>query len=148
MEMLRRVAERCLDDLWLDDSWGSPFWQQVYHVVYYLDYWLREDYSSRRFLSLAFDKSLSADLGRRSPDHLTKIEFMEYLAKAEKKVERIFAALDDERLSRLIRPRSRSTYHDAILGQIRHIQHHVGQCNAILRRAGTRTVGWLGYAED
>jgi hypothetical protein len=73
-------------DLWLDDSWGSPFWQQVYHVVYYLDYWLREDYSSWRFLSLTFDKNLSADLGRRSPDHLTKTEFVEYLAKAEEKV--------------------------------------------------------------
>ncbi len=148
MDMLRRVAERCPDDLWLDDNWGSPFWQQVYHVLYYLDYWLREDYAGRRFLSLTFAKSLSADLGRRSPDYLTRTEVREYWARAGEKVERIFAALDDERLSRPIRPRSRSTYHDAILGQIRHIQHHVGQCNSILRRAGARTAGWLGYAED
>jgi len=79
--------------------------------------------------------------------HLTKAELKDYLARVREKVDRIFAALDDEGLSAPIRPRSRNTYHDAILGQIRHIQHHVGQCNAILRRSGARTAGWLGYGE-
>ena len=146
-EMLRRVMDRCPEELWLEDGQGSPFWQQIYHVVFYVEHWLREDYAARQFRSVVFEKRVSPDLGRRSPDHLTKAELKDYLARVREKVDRIFAALDDDRLSAPIRPRSRNTYHDAILGQIRHIQHHVGQCNAILRRSGARTAGWLGYGE-
>ncbi len=162
LAMLRRAIAHCPDDLWLGQGQGTteasgprssrlaaPFWQIAYHTVYFLDYWLREDYSIRAgFLSLTFDKDLTPDLGRRCADHLTKTEMKAHLDKAGKRVERIFASLDDERLLERIRPQSPFTYADAILAQIRHIQHHAGQLNAILRRAGAKAAGWQGYGED
>ena len=147
LEMLQRVVDRCPSSLWLDDKEGPPFWQVAYHVIFYIEHWLREDYAVRQSRCLVPKKQVSPDLGRGSPDHLTQAELKDYLARVREKVDRIFATLDDGRLSAPIRPRSSCTYHDAILGQVRHIQHHVGQCNNILRRAGARTAGWSGYGE-
>lgn len=41
----------------------------------------------------------------------------------------------------------RWTIGDRILGQLRHIQHHEGYINAILRMMGNTPVGWIGYNE-
>jgi uncharacterized damage-inducible protein DinB len=36
---------------------------------------------------------------------------------------------------------------DRILVQIRHLQHHVGQMNTILKRNAVDTPGWVGFNE-
>lgn len=39
------------------------------------------------------------------------------------------------------------TFTDRILLQIRHVQHHVGQLNATLKRKLGRAPGWVGFNE-
>jgi hypothetical protein len=147
-EMLYQLVIQCPDELWRMEQAGAPYWQQVYHTTYFIDFWLREEYSQAEFRSLIFTKDLSFELGQPSNDWLTRDELKEYLGKIREKLGRFFGNLEDEKLSSSIVAGSGFTYLDAIAAQIRHIQYHVGQCNTILGMQGLEAVGWIAYNEN
>lgn len=147
-KMLKGIVDNCPEDIWLKEVRGFPYWQQVYHVSFFVDYWLREDYSKGvEFRSVIFDKEVYVELDQRSDEVLTKNELQDYLIKIEEKIEGIFANLTDEQLLEEIVPGSGFTYNDVILSQIRHIQYHVGNANSLLKYQDVPTVNWMGYNE-
>jgi len=95
-------------------------------------------------------RDVQFELGVQSPETLSKEELSAYLQNIQAKLGRFWGKLtDDTLLTPIVLQRdSAFTYADAILGQIRHVQHHVGHCNGILRQYGCKTVGWLGYHEE
>jgi uncharacterized damage-inducible protein DinB len=148
LEMLQVLVEKCPEGLWLDDRVGFPFWQQVWHVAFFIDFWLREDYSrGAEYRVMTFDKDLPVELDRRSDEHLTREEAAEYLKRLQEKADRFFSSLDDARLLEPIVEGRPVTYLDVIIGQIRHIQYHVGHGNCILKSSGAETSGWLAFNE-
>ena len=38
LEMLGEIIDVCPEDLWLQEEAGAPFWQQVYHTIYWTDF--------------------------------------------------------------------------------------------------------------
>jgi histidine triad (HIT) family protein len=149
LEMLAQVIDRCPAQLWLEPAAGSPYWQQVYHTIFFVDFWLRHEYRKGvDFRSMTFDKKLMVELDQPSPNHLTQTELAEYLVRVRSKLDLFFAELDDASLLSPIVPTSDLTYTDAIVGQIRHVQYHMAQCNTILGQHGVEAAGWLGYRED
>ncbi|MDP2856992.1 MAG: DinB family protein [Bacillota bacterium] len=148
LEMLRKVVDCCPDDsVWLGPMVDFPLWQQVYHAVYYADHWLREDYSSRSWRTMTWRKEVTPQLGKPSPAHLTRQESLDFLAAVRGKVKRYFDALEDSRLWQPISSRTEITYMDAIIGQLRHVMYHVGNCNRMLKESGAPTAGWLAPFE-
>ncbi len=147
-EMLYQIVDHCPDNVWLREEAGAPYWQQAYHTTYWVDFWLREEYSQAEFRSLIFNKDLSFELDKASRDCLTREELKEYLRKVQEKLGRFFEKLDDEKLRSPIVEWSGFTYLDAIVSQIRHIQYHVGQCNTILGKQGVNAVEWVAYNEN
>lgn len=147
-EMLSLLVDQCPDVVWRVEEAGSPYWQQVYHTTFFVDFWLREEYSQVEYRSMIFTKDLSCELDQPSKDWLTRDELKEYLGKIREKMGRFFGRLEDEKLSSPIVAGSGFTYLDAIAGQIRHIQYHVGQCNTILGGQGLEAVGWIAYNEN
>jgi hypothetical protein len=148
LEMLWKIIDYCPEDVWLREEAGAPFWQQVYHTIYWMDFWLREEYSQAEYRSMIIEKGLSFELDKVSRDCLSREESQEYLEKVQAKLERFFGKLDDGKLTSPIVERSGFTYLDAIVSQIRHIQYHVGQCNTILGGQGEKTVEWIAYNEN
>lgn len=149
-EMVSRLVSYCPDGVWCEPADKAPFWQHIYHTVYYIDFWFRDEYSGAEFRSMTFDKDVAYDLGTKSGDILSKNELTAYLEKIAEKVERFFGRLTDETLLTPIAPQQdrELIYADTVLMQIRHIQYHVGHCNRLLRQYGSRTVGWIGYHEN
>jgi hypothetical protein len=148
LEMLRLVVERCPDDsVWLAGSVDFPLWQQVYHTVFFVDFWLRENYAARSWRTVVFKKEITPHLGKPSPEHLSRMEMLGFLAAVSEKVKCYFAALDDPRLWQPISLSKEITHADAIIGQIRHVMYHVGNCNRMLKEKGAPTTGWLAPGE-
>ena len=56
-------------------------------------------------------------------------------------------ALDERRLLATSSIYEKCTNADLVLGQIRHIQHHVGYSSCLLRMSGADAAKWIGYAE-
>lgn len=144
--MLDECIRECPDDGWDGAVAKYPFWHVAYHALCYVDVYLsanndawqpqtgadglhpkgreelEEEYPSRRF-------------GRR--------ELIEYLAICREKLRTALAAETAESLagesgfSHLPIPRA-----ELHLYNLRHVQHHIGQLGAYVRRLD-RSPGWV-----
>ena len=88
LEMLWKVIDYCPEQVWLREEAGAPYWQQVYHTIFFIDFWLREEYSQAEFRFMIFEKDLSFDLDQASRDCLTREEAKDYLEKVQEKLAR------------------------------------------------------------
>ncbi len=44
--MLKKIVEVCPDDVWAKYFHKIPFWYQVYHCAFFIDYWFRDEYET------------------------------------------------------------------------------------------------------
>lgn len=147
--MLQELVDLCPDDVWLRTDGSIPFWQQIYHASYWVDFWLRDAYDGSEFRSMIFDEGISFDLSSQSHvAYLTREQAKEYLLIIHSKAERIFQKLDDHFLATpIMENRYDFTYADVIIGQIRHMMYHIGRCNFMLKDNRSPTVKWIAHNE-
>jgi hypothetical protein len=140
LKMLKEDIRLCPDGLWTESAAGFPYWQQIYHALESLDYWLKvrasggsaDEYSVRRF-----GKDVSPDLDEACREVATKAELSEYLDDLRSDVESVLRSVDGRNDEAV----------DAFFTQIRHIQYHVGHADAALRTRGVDPGEWMGYGE-
>jgi hypothetical protein len=85
-EMLVKVVDCCPKEIWPERLGGYPFWHQVYHTAYYVDYRFRDDYECEFLQSMKFDSNITPELDSSSPVSLSKEEIKEYLSIPVKKI--------------------------------------------------------------
>lgn len=149
-QMLETLVDVCPDEIWQSVYGEVPFWYQVYHTVYFVDYWLREDCSGAGFPSLRFDPRIPPEFEWSVPqDAYLSREIMHlYLRLIRQKLVRIFAARTDSDLARpAFLQEPDVTLLDAIFSQTRHIMYNVGYCNGILRAHDLDESDWYAYNE-
>ena len=142
--MLDEVAARCPESLWAEADRGAPIWQHLYHTLTGVEFWFRE---GEEFVPLAFGKAVSPDLDKQTQECLTKDELREYRGRIQEMCARFFATMDARHPLEESRITEVFTKTDLVLMQIRHVQHHVGYCNSILRAHGIEGAPWVGYGE-
>lgn len=147
IEMLRRAVRRCPDDLWDARREGATLWKHAYHAIFCLDVWLRD--SPEGFLPPPFhtrDALLETGL---APSVTLSCEQIEgYLARVDARCAAFFGELTPDMLVQESEFFGKVwTVADRILVQIRHVQHHVGHMNCMLKRGAGEAVPWLGYNE-
>jgi hypothetical protein len=145
LEMLADIVEACPAALWLDSRYGRPLWQNVIHALTGVRFWLRE--ASQPFSPPDFGQGPIPDLDETPSFDVDKQTVTGYLESIRTVAGAFFAALDDERLLAASSVYNKCTYADLILGQIRHLQHHVGYCNCLLKAGNASPGRWQGYAE-
>lgn len=148
--MVDILVKVCPPEVWTESFNSVPFWQQVFHYVYYIDFWMREKYDNSEWRSMIFDDAYTTDLYADSYDGLfiSQDDMHKYLDAIHAKVRRIFDALDDALLNiSVYKNDPRHTYVDVIVGQIRHIMYNVGYLNGILRELGMSESDWYAYNE-
>ena len=149
-QMLETLVDVCPADVWQDVFNEIPFWYQVYHTVYFVDYWFREDCSGADFPSLRFDPRIPPEFERvPSLDvYLSRETMRSYLRFIREKMTRIFAVLTDADLAQpAFAQEPQVTLLDAIFSQARHIMYNVGYCNGILRERNLEESDWYAYNE-
>jgi hypothetical protein len=145
--MLRESIQACPDGLWNAADQGAPFWQYAYHTLYSLDSWLYDPATG--FEPPPF----------HTPDALLESGIVPAVSLSRKQVEgyldqvyaRCAAFLDGLTPDALVRESEflgrTWTLGDRILTQLRHVQHHVGHMNGLLKRLSGSSPGWVGYNE-
>jgi hypothetical protein len=139
LKMLENVIASCPDQMWYETHGGFPLWHQVYHAIESINYWFCID--REKYARETYGKKITDDLGQRCDDVLTKAEIDDYFSRTGKIVDAYFNGLERDA------GEDRGEEHDIakideIIGQIRHIQYHIGHCNAIFRESGIRAVDW------
>jgi len=162
IDMLTNIIVICPDELWEKDK---KFFYMAYHTVIFLDYYLTQPVRE-------FHPGLSYTLGDPDnlpdeavddviPDrHYTKEEFVSYLASIREKCKKlILSASEGELAARWIKD-DEIDMHGLCAGLVvnysvleilfynfRHVQHHVGQLNLMLRQKADMAAGWVAEAE-
>jgi len=150
LHMVRVLVKVCQENVWATSYNEVPFWQQVFHFVYYIDYWMRENYDSSEWRSMVFEDAYTTDLYAGSYEGLfiSQDRMLEYLDAIQTKTSRIFNHLNDDKLGTSVYDNDPLyTYADVILGQIRHIMYNIGYLNGILRELGLPESDWYAYNE-
>lgn len=139
IKMMQKLIEACPEDLWKKHTKFPPFWQQIYHILYYLDF-----YSENSPKNFKPQFSIKEDLNEKLDDFLTKEELMKYASKLKQKINTKLDFLSTKKLE------SKTEFHwtgtteaEKIVYNLRHAQHHIGQLNFLLKNEGYEPVKWI-----
>ena len=150
LKMLLDALDRAGPDAWLAPVGRFPFWHVGYHVLFVTDLYLspdesafrrqpfhREDYDELGTPAGAPDKVVVTDQPYDPPTLVAYADTCRAKAKQSLESESDATLAGPSGFSRL-----RFTRLELHLYNIRHVQHHVGQLTAALRRSGGDVVRW------
>jgi hypothetical protein len=141
--MLENAVRACPDALWSDRERQPEYWHLAYHTLFYLDLYLSD--STDGFAPpLPFTLS-EVDPAGVLPDRVySKEEVLEYLAHGRNKArDRIAARTGEKSEQRCEYGWITLTQAEAILYNMRHVQHHAAQLNLLLRQATDSAPRWV-----
>jgi hypothetical protein len=143
IDMLENAMRACPDDVWGDRSLRPEFWYVTFHTLFYLDLYLSD--TDAGFSPPAPFTLDEMDERGLMPDRVyTKPELLAYLEHGRTKCRTAIAAMTEERANR----RCGFSWLDLSLGEVllynmRHVQHHAGQLNLILRQKMDAAPRWV-----
>lgn len=152
LRMLQTLTQVCPEEVWQGYHFGFeyPFWYQVFHAAFFIDFWLRDAYDGSPWRSMEFDPRIPPEFEHEPPPDalISRDAMLAFLDRLKGKAERFFDALDDEKLARDIVPgKDGYTYADAVIGQIRHVMYNIGYLNGVLRSLNLPESDWYSYNE-
>jgi hypothetical protein len=147
LEMLEQAISHCPEDAW-DTGSGTmaPIWEHAYHALFFLNVWLKDWRSERTYPRFHVKEALA--LEKVTGTRISRDQMKSYMVEVMGKTESFFASIEPGSLEEESEQWGKKwSVADRILGQIRHVQHHVGYINAALRTMGKAPVPWIGYNE-
>jgi hypothetical protein len=155
IDMLENAIRACPDELWSDPSkppeWISKsvpgFWYVAYHTLFFLDFDFSE--SEKEFAPPAPFTLDELDPAGLLPERAyTKEELLAYLAHGRDKCRRFIGSLtDDTARKRCVFERRDMSVAELVLYTMRHVQHHTGQLNLLLRQTVDAAPRWVSQAK-
>ncbi|MEO8664240.1 MAG: DinB family protein [Ignavibacteria bacterium] len=144
IDMFENSINACPDELWDTDK---KFWYNAYHTLFFLDYYLSDDPEK-------FSPPSPYTLSEFNPDGempertYTKDELLKYLAHCRNKCHDLIAGLNDENFNRrFISQYKNYSLLEMLIYNLRHVQHHVGQLNMLLRQGADIGSGWVSQTK-
>ena len=143
IDMLENAMKACPEALWGDRSQNPEFWYVSFHTLFYLDLYLSE--SSVGFAPPAPYTLDEMDERGLLPDRVyTKEELQSYLEHGREKCRTTVASMTGEKANKRcgFEWLDLSTA-EVLLYNMRHVQHHAGQLNLILRQKIDSAPRWV-----
>jgi hypothetical protein len=144
IDMLENAIQACPDKHWND---SAQFWYISYHTLFYLDYYLSQDPSEFKPPS-PFTLS-ELDPSGPMPDRVySKEELLSYLEFGRNKCHDLITVLTTENMAkRWINEYRNYNRVEMILYNMRHVQHHSGQLNLLLRQRINDAPRWVSQTK-
>ncbi len=144
--MLENLIEECPDKVWNIKAGGFVFWQQILHTLTGTNFWMRQTESN--FTEPFSERKVYPELDNEPIGNVTREEMLEYKELVKNLCIKFFEKKDDVWLLEYSHIYDKISNMDVVIGQIRHIQYHIGHCNSILRERGLKAVDWIDYFGD
>lgn len=148
IDMLENAMEACPGELWGDRSRQPEFWYLVYHTLFWLDFYLSD--SAEEFAPPAPFTLDEMDPAGLLPERVyTKEELQAYLEHGRRKCRARIETLTEEQARRRFGfGRVDLSIGELLLYNLRHVQHHAGQLNLILRQTSDSAPRWVVQAKN
>lgn len=138
ISMIDDLIESCPKDVWTSSE--NLVWKHVFHAICGIEFWFRT--GDMKFAEPLIRNDVTPDFDKHTSDYATKKEMKEYLNRNISFAQDFFASLTEDSLSEPADVYKKITKLDVILMQIRHIQHHVGYCNSVIKNNGGTPAQW------
>lgn len=145
LRMIAKIIEVCPKSIWAQRNINPPIWQQIYHVLYGIDYWFSE--SKEAFSPPKFNEEVNSVLGEESNGFIGQEDMEGYLEYVSDKANNFILNLDESQVLGPSNLYAKWTNLDVILEQVRHLQHHLGYLNRVLLKCKINPVEWEYYEE-
>ncbi|MCX7029364.1 MAG: DinB family protein [Spirochaetes bacterium] len=143
IDMLDNAMAACPDSLWDDGSRQHAFWYIAYHTLFWLDLYLAgsvEGFAPPAPFTLEELDPAGVIPGRP----YAKEALRGYLAHCRRAGETAIGAMNAERAGRRCRfGWGEADYLELLLYNLRHVQHHVGQLNLMIRQKTGSAPRWV-----
>ncbi len=139
IQMIEQAITLCPDKLWEDKDLQPQFWQEIYHTIYYLDFYFGNNWRKKpeRF-------ECKENLGEVPEIILTKTDLQSYIEEVREKCLNVLENLTKEDLEgKNSYFWTGATLSHRLIYNIRHSQHHVGKINSILSSNGIEAAKWI-----
>lgn len=148
IDMIENAIAACPDDLWNDRSRQPQFWYIVYHTLFFLDLYSSDSVDGFAPPPPIGMEELDED-GKMPERPYTKDEMRTYLEHGRRKARERIENMTEEKA----RQRCGIEWHDIseaemFLYNMRHVQHHAGQLNLILRQVTDSAPKWVRKAGE
>jgi hypothetical protein len=147
IDMLENAITACPDELWNTES---KFWYKAFHTLYWLDYYLSDTPKESDFFPPApFTKSEFED-GVMPERVYDKAELLAYLRFCRRKCHDLLTTSTAEELlvNRFVSEYKDFSILELLLYNMRHVQHHTGQLNLLLRQGGEVPPLWVSRTKE
>ena len=143
INMLENAIVACPIEVWANDKHEFDFWYNAYHTIFWLDFYLSD--SRESFVPTEPFGVTDLDPSGLLPERVfTPTELLAYLELAREKCKQRIQLLEPERIFKVA---SRDFTHlELLLYNLRHVQHHVGQLNQLLRQRTDDAPRWVARA--
>lgn len=144
IDMLENAMSAYPEKVWSDRTRRPEFWYVAFHTLFWLDFCLSE--STDGFTPPApFGLEELNPAGVLPPRVYTKDELQSYLNHGRRKCRARISSLTDEKAGeRWAFGSVNVTVAESLLYTMRHVQHHAGQLNLILRQTIDSAPKWVG----
>ena len=138
--LLEKLVEVCPEDLWGKKAGGDVFWQQIWHAMAIAEVNTVEDLAVK--IPAIDQYSREVALLSKTLDRVPgKAEILEHGRRIKQQALAYYdsmtvASLTQEHPAMTKRLRGPHTRQHAALALIRHVNYHIGACDAILREYG------------
>lgn len=148
IDMLENAITACPSELWGDRSRNPEYWYAAFHTLFWLDYYLHErgeDFTPPP--PFGFEEFDPAGI---LPGRVySKEELLAYLPHCRKKCRETISSMTEERArERWVHGMADFIVLELHLYNLRHVQHHVGQLNLMLRQTINDAPRWVRKAKD
>ena len=146
LAMLERAIVACPETVWTAKAGKREFWYTVYHTLFFVDLYLSGTTDGFAPPS-PFTKSELNPLGMRPERQYTKAELIEYVRHCREKGRATIESLTELEAVRVVEFEwLRIKFGELMIYNMRHVQHHAGQLNMLLRESGIEPPDWVASA--
>jgi hypothetical protein len=143
IDMLENAMRVCPEAVWGDRSLRPEFWYVAFHTLFFLDLYL-SDTDAGFSPPAPFTLDEMDERGLLPERVYTKEELREYLEHGREKCRKTIAVMTEERAGqRCGFSWLEMSVAESLLYNMRHVQHHVGQLNMILRQKTDSAPRWV-----
>jgi hypothetical protein len=150
IDMMGNAIDACPDALWGDRESRPEFWYLAFHTLWWLDRYLADDPETHTPPPpYGMEEMDPAGVIPERP--YTKDELRAFLRHGRERCRTVIYSLTDEtaRVPTNLGSRAVGTRLEALLYNLRHVQHHAAQLNLLLRqRTGDDAPRWVAIARE
>lgn len=145
IDMLENAITACPDELWDNNT---KFWYIGYHTLFFLDYYLSDTPKEKEYRPPA--PFTLSEFEEVMPERIyTKAELLKYLVIGRQKCHELLKKYSAKELQekRFVSEYKDFTLFELLLYNMRHVQHHTGQLNFLLRKGINEAPDWVSRTQ-